>query len=375
MFYNSKIKMKGLQLLLPLGALISSILTQNGHGIFLGFSYVQARKPYGFVRRLQETAEDDGDMTTKSERIVKESYSLVPNANSSQHTNFTLLDEDVSKKIILEMWVERKDPVATDQASQGAARRLEEGQGGATEMIYQLNGAIYLVNQNVFQQTSTGAMDFKIYIGMHDAAEEKQVSYEVTEIVDGEASQVQKEKTVAPQDWLLLKFNLADKTDREGKWECVDGYSDFSQASHSIESAIMNAEDTAQNDCVINKDLTKVQIGNSKLTTKVSFMRLFKTGDSSGNDIEIKPGQPLTFKVTVIDQRQIALENPLWLTDFVYQIPNLEQEHDLTEITLIIIGLLLASFTIILVVRYIELRGEKQAKQLVIKNTAPSYKL
>lgn len=32
-------------------------------------------------------------------------------------------------------------------------------------------------------------------------------------------------------------------------------------------------------------------------------MRLFKTGDTSGNDIEIKPGQALTFKVTVIDER------------------------------------------------------------------------
>ena len=54
-------------------------------------------------------ADSDVDLTTKSDKIVTETFELQPNANISRRTNFTLLDEDISKKIILEMWVERKN--------------------------------------------------------------------------------------------------------------------------------------------------------------------------------------------------------------------------------------------------------------------------
>lgn len=54
--------------------------------------------------------------------------------------------------------------------------------------------------------------------------------------------------------------------------------------------------------------------------------------------------------------------NPQYLTDFVYQVPHLESEHSTTEISLIVAALLIGSLTIILTVRYIELRGEEIAK-------------
>ena len=87
------------------------------------------------------------DLTTKSDRIVKESFVLQPNANVSQRTNFTILDEDVSKKIILELWVERKEDMEK-AAAEGERRRLNSApaEGGESSMIYQLNGVIYLLN-------------------------------------------------------------------------------------------------------------------------------------------------------------------------------------------------------------------------------------
>ena len=51
-------------------------------------------------------------------------------------------------------------------------------------------------------------------------------------------------------------------------------------------------------------------IGNSKLTTKMQFYRLFKTKDVSKEDIDIKPGQLMTFKVTVVDDRLVKMVNP-----------------------------------------------------------------
>ena len=167
-------------------------------------------------------------------------------------------------------------------AAEGERRRLNSApaEGGESSMIYQLNGAIYLLNQNVFQQSTSGAMEFRVYIGMHDPKSEVDQTYKVTEIVDGTSNEIEKTKKVAPQDWMLLQFFLTDKTDRKGLWQCVDGFSDFSIKSHSLSSTTMNGFDKV-NDCMMNKDQMKMTIGNSKLTTKMQFYRLFKTKDVS----------------------------------------------------------------------------------------------
>lgn len=120
----------------------------------------------------------------------------------------------------------------------------------------------------------------------------------------------------------------------------------------------MNAVDK-ENNCVIDTASAKTSIGNSKLTTKVKFYRLFKTTDANEQDIEITPGMKMTFQVKVIDNRLQKLVSPQWLMDFVYQIPSLEAHHSTTEINLIVAALFVGSFTIILVVRWIELRGEE----------------
>lgn len=93
--------------------------------------------------------EEEGteDATTKDPRIVSETFGLEPGANVSRHTNFTLLDESLSKKMILELWVEKKPKEEPAERR----RRLEE-HGGESEMIYQLNGMMYLINQGVFSQ-------------------------------------------------------------------------------------------------------------------------------------------------------------------------------------------------------------------------------
>lgn len=132
----------------------------------------------------------------------------------------------------------------------------------------------------------------------------------------------------------------------------------------------MNVEDT-ENNCVLLADDVKTQIGNSKLTTKAKFYRLFETTDPNGQDIKIEPGMKLAFQVKVEDVRIKPLVNPQFLTDFIYQIPILEMHHSTLEINLIVAALFVGSFSIILIVRWIELRGEKKNKEVVIKKSAP----
>lgn len=178
-----------------------------------------------------------------------------------------------------------------------------------------------------------------------------------------ERRQVDRTKKVAPRDWILLQFDLKNQYDQKGAWQCIDGYSDYSKAKHSLDTQLMNGFD-AQNDCkpLLAADNDKTFIGNSRLTTKTQFYRLFKTTDTSDQDIEIIPGQALAFQVKVVDKRRKDLVNPQFLEKFTYKIPHLESEHSTVEITIIVMALLVASLTIILTVRYIELRGEEIAK-------------
>lgn len=203
----------------------------------------------------------------------------------SRKTNFTLLDESITKKMILEMWVEKKPKDA-----EGRRRMLSsDSHGGGEDMIYMMNGAIYMINQDIFSQNKdTGALSYEINIGMHDKNSEKDQEYTTKEVVNGQTQEVKLKKKVAPRDWLQLKFNLANKDDRKGKWECMDGYSDYSKTSHSLNSYFMNIVDT-ENNCVLLNDKTRTVIGNSKLTTKVRFQRLFKTMDPNNQDINIEP--------------------------------------------------------------------------------------
>lgn len=79
-----------------------------------------------------ESSEDE-DATTKDPRIVTETFGLEPGANVSRKTNFTLLDESLSKKMKLELWVEKKLSSSEDSRR----RMLEDAHSTGDEvMIY-----------------------------------------------------------------------------------------------------------------------------------------------------------------------------------------------------------------------------------------------
>lgn len=135
-------------------------------------------------------------------------------------------------------------------------------------MIYQLNGRMYLINQDIFQQDAdTGALDIAIVIGMHDKDKETDQEYTTTEeLEDGSTRQVQRMKRVAPRDWLQLRFKLAGKDDSTGAWVADDGFSDYSKVDHDLTSTAPSGVDLQQ-DVNLLEDQTTIQIGNSRVTT------------------------------------------------------------------------------------------------------------
>ena len=72
-------------------------------------------------------AEDEEESaTTKDPRISTETFALEPNANVSRKTKFTLLDESETKKLIFELWVEKKDKEGGEHST---ADNTEEQEG------------------------------------------------------------------------------------------------------------------------------------------------------------------------------------------------------------------------------------------------------
>lgn len=89
-------------------------------------------------------------------------------------------------------------------------------------------------------------------------------------------------------------FSLTDQSDTSGAWQCLDSYSDYTVVTHDLSSVLPNAPDT-ENNCNLLDDQTSIYIGNSRLTTKTQFTRLFKTMDANGQDVDLKPGLPVAF--------------------------------------------------------------------------------
>jgi len=74
------------------------------------------------------------------------SYGLTPGTNISRKLNYTLFDESESKKIILELWVDR----VPKEENKG---RLLSGGGEHDlnlDLVKRFNGAVYLINQDLF---------------------------------------------------------------------------------------------------------------------------------------------------------------------------------------------------------------------------------
>ena len=148
---------------------------------FLASTLLNGEYDRTYANTTGSSADNDYDNggTTVDPRIVTDTYVLMPGANQSRHTNFTLLDESESKKIILELWATTEYPegaasVSGAHASSHRRRQLQDhgssaadtsgghgsaapeaghdsstgnGHGGA---IYSLNGAIYLINQGIY---------------------------------------------------------------------------------------------------------------------------------------------------------------------------------------------------------------------------------
>lgn len=203
------------------------------------------------------------------------SYSLPPGTNISRKLNYTIFDESESKKIILELWVDR-----VPKAEKTSERRLLSGGGEHdlnTDLVKRFNGAVYLINQDLFSQDPSGKMDYTIDVGFHDKSTETDLTYN-----DGSRDNTKK---VSPRDWLTFKFALANKDAKNGKWTCIDGFSDYAKKddiNYSLTDKKPNAVDT-ENNCKIleTAPFSSFVIGNSRVTTKTSFQRFFKTADAN----------------------------------------------------------------------------------------------
>jgi len=145
------------------------------------------------------------------------SYGLTPGTNISRKLNYTLFDESESKKIILELWVDRvpKEEKKGRLLSGGGEHDLN------TDLVKRFNGAVYLINQDLFSQDNNGRLDYTIDIGFHDKTTETDLTYN-----DGSRDNTKK---VSPRDWLTFTFHLDNKDAKNGKWACIDGFSDYAK--------------------------------------------------------------------------------------------------------------------------------------------------
>jgi len=258
------------------------------------------------------------------------SYSLPPGTNISRKLNYTIFDESESKKIILELWVDR-----VPKAEKTSERRLLSGGGEHdlnTDLVKRFNGAVYLINQDLFSQDPSGKMDYTIDVGFHDKSTETDLTYN-----DGSRDNTKK---VSPRDWLTFTFHLDNKDAKNGKWACIDGFSDYAKKddiNYSLLDKQPNAVDT-ENNCKLleNSPYTSFVIGNSRVTTKTNFFRKFKTDDSNKQDIEIKGGMNLAVEIKITDKRKTAVINPKYLKNFDFEVPDLDSHHGTTEIQLIV---------------------------------------